>query len=283
MLAPVMFAVYVNDMVEGIGSYVSLFADDAKLLRKIERDEDCMALQQDLERIWDWSRKWEMKFNTKKCSVVEFGRSTRRPRGIYSMGNERIKKKTEEKDLGVIIMDSLSPEKHINKITAETYNLLRNIRAAFNYMDEEMIRKLIMSLIRPRLEYAVLLWSPNLKKHIRKLERIQRAASKLPPNLRNQSYEERLRALNLTTLEQRRKRGDLIAVYRSRNGLEKFDNEDLMIWDTRVTRGHGMKLKKSSSRKDIKKFSFPHRCVEVWNALDEEVVSAKTLHNFKKD
>ena len=282
VLAPVMFAVYVNDMVEGIGSYVSLFADDAKLLRKIERDEDCVALQQDLERIWDWSRKWEMEFNTKKCSVVEFGRSTRRPRGIYSMGNECIKKKTEEKDLGVIIMDSLSPEKHINKITAETYNLLRNIRAAFNYMDEEMTRKLITSLIRPRLEYAALVWSPNLKKHIRKLERIQRAASKLPPNLRNQSYEERLRALNLTTLEQRRERGDLIAVYRSRNGLEKFDNEDLMIWDTRATRGHGMKLKKSSSRRDIKKFSFPHRCVEVWNALDEEVVSAKTLHNFKE-
>merc|ERR1712035_22744 len=111
------------------------------------------------------------------------------------------------------------------------YNLLRNIRAAFTYMDEKIIRKLIMSLIWPRLEYAALLWSPNLKKHIRKLERIERAASKLPPNLRNHSYEERLRALNLTTLEQRRERGDLIAVYRSRNELQKFDNEDLMIWD----------------------------------------------------
>ena len=114
------------------------------------------------------------------------------------------------------------------------------------------------------------------------MERIQRAATKLPPSLRNQSYEERLKTLNLTTLEQRRERGDLIAVYRSRNGLEKFDKDDLMVWDNRVTRGHGMKLKKSTSRRDVKKFSFPQRCVEVWNALDEEVISAKTLHNFKE-
>ena len=139
-------------------------------------------------------------------------------------------------------MDSLSPEKHMDKITDETYNLLRSIKAAFKYIDEEMIRKLITTLIRPRLEYAALVWSPNLKKHIRKLERIQRAASKLPSNMRDMPYEERLKVLNLTTLEQRRERGDLIAVYRTMNGLEKFDNEELRIWETRVTRGHGKKL-----------------------------------------
>merc|ERR1712035_47130 len=188
VLAPVMFAVYANDMVEGLGSYVSLFADDAKLLRKVEREEDCMALQQDLEKIWDWSRKWEMEFNTKKCCVVEFGRSKRRPRGVYSMGNESIKKKTEEKDLGVIITNSLSPEKHINKITAETYNLLRNIREAFNYMDEEMIRKLITSLIRPGLEYAALLWSPNLKKTHKEIGKNSTSSFKTSSQLTEETF-----------------------------------------------------------------------------------------------
>ena len=91
------------------------------------------------------------------------------------------------------------------------YNLLRNIKVAFNYIDEDMIKKIITTLIRPRLEYAALVWSPNLKKHIRKVESIQRAASKIPLGLRELSYEERLEALNLITLEQRRERGDLIA------------------------------------------------------------------------
>ena len=74
-----------------------------------------------------------------------------------------------------------------------------------------MIKKLILTLVRPRLEYAPTIWSPSKTKHLRKLDRIQRAAAKLSPNLRELSYKERLQILALTTLEQKRER-DLIAV-----------------------------------------------------------------------
>ena len=180
------------------------------------------------------------------------------------MGNNIIKKTKEEKDLGVNIMDNLSPEKHVNRITAETYNLLRNIRVAFIYVDEEMIKKLVTTLIRPRLEYAAAVWSPSTKKHIRKLERIQRAATKIPQSLRELTYEERLRILGLTSLEPRRERGDLIMVYRVMKGVERLDREDLVNWDIRDTRGHGKKLKMGNCRREIKKRSFPQRCIETW-------------------
>ncbi len=91
---------------------------------------------------------------------------------------------------------------------------LRNIKTAFTYLDEEMVKKLITSIIRPRSEYAAVVWSPRLKKDIRKLERIQRAATKLLESLRDYTYEERLERLDLTTLERRRERGDLIMMYR---------------------------------------------------------------------
>ncbi len=61
-----MFAIYVNDMMEGMDSYMSLFADDAKLMGKVERTEDCEALQGDLNVIWDWSDIWKMEFNIKR-------------------------------------------------------------------------------------------------------------------------------------------------------------------------------------------------------------------------
>ncbi len=63
------------------------------------------------------------------------------------------------------------------------------------------MKKLITSMIRPRLEYTALVWSPNQKKDIRKLERIQRAATKLLETLRELTYEERLERLELETLE----------------------------------------------------------------------------------
>ena len=85
------------------------------------------------------------------------------------------------------------------------------------------MRKLILTMIRPRLEYAELVWAPSKKKDIKKLERSQRVATKLVPSLQDLTYEERLNSLNLQTLEQRREGGDLTAVYRMKNGLETLD------------------------------------------------------------
>ena len=87
--------------------------------------------------------------------------------------------------MGVWITDNLSPQKHINKITGDTYQLLRYIRMAFTYLDEERIKNFITSLIRPKLEYAAMIWSQHKKKDIKKIERIQRAAAEMAPGQRN--------------------------------------------------------------------------------------------------
>ena len=83
VLSPVMFLVYVNYMTEGVNSYMSLFSDDAKLLRKIENKENCKHLQKDLDKIHRWSKLWEMEFNAKKCTVWEIGCSRLRQRKVF--------------------------------------------------------------------------------------------------------------------------------------------------------------------------------------------------------
>ena len=71
------------------------------------------------------------------------------------MGNSTITTVDQEKDLGIVMQDNLAPEKHINKIFGETYNMLRNIRVAFPYLDKEMM-KITTTMIRPKMEYAVI-------------------------------------------------------------------------------------------------------------------------------
>ena len=137
------------------------------------------------------------------------------------------------------------------------------MKVAFAYMDEEMVKKILVTMIRPKLEYAATLWAPSTKKNIKKLERIQRAATKLAPTLLDLTYEERLRRLELPTLEQRRERGDLVTIYRIMKDMEVLDREDLLRWETRNTRGHRRKLKKDNYRRNLKKNSFPHRVVDV--------------------
>ncbi len=62
VLAPIMFLIYINDMTEGINSYMSLFTDDAKLMREIKNQKDCEELQNDVNKIFKWSKygKWNL-------------------------------------------------------------------------------------------------------------------------------------------------------------------------------------------------------------------------------
>ena len=79
--------------------------------------------------------------------------------------------------------------------------------------------------MRPHLEYNVPFWSPYYKKDIEKLEKIQRRLTKLIPRLRNKFYDERLKELNLFTLEKRRIRGDLITLLKIFNGFTNLNFE----------------------------------------------------------
>ncbi len=63
--------------------------------------------------------------------------------------------------------------------------------------------------------------------------------------------------------------------------MENVDKEGFINLDTQSTRGHSKKLKKINCRRDIKKYSFPHRRVNKWNELAEDVVTAITVHAFK--
>ena len=283
VLAPILFLVYINDMSSDIGneSYLNMFADDAKIQRKITDTNSCKELQEELNKLHEWSNMWKMEFNADKCHVMKFGESAKRPEWNYTLGNTILQVSKKEKDLGVTINDKMSPTDHINEKVRKVYNMLANMRIAFTYIDENMLRTIISTFIRPVLEYAAVVWSPHQKKHINKIEKVQRAATKWAPSLKHLSYEERLEKLNLPTLEQRRVRGDMITLYKCATGREQIDKEDYITYNESTPRGHSKKLFKKAATKDVRKYSFPNRAIDRWNALPDQVVIASNIHKFK--
>ena len=78
VLGPVLFLIYINyinDLDEGILSWILKFADDTKAFRGLPGIWDSGILQADIDRLFDWSVAWQMIFNVQKCNVMHFGRS----------------------------------------------------------------------------------------------------------------------------------------------------------------------------------------------------------------
>src|SRR6266516_3652752 len=96
------------------------------------------------------------------------------------------------------------------------------------------------------------------------------------------SYEERLQRLNLTTLETRRIRADLIETYKIFNGLDRLDPDDFFeLSQVKGTRGHRYKIFKKGFRSNLGKYSFGNRVIDEWNSFSESVVLADSLNKFK--
>ncbi|CAG2248857.1 unnamed protein product [Mytilus edulis] len=202
-------------------------------------------LQDDLDRLCDWSRKWKLSFNASKCKVMHFGQNNNLSR--YTMlDNEddyvQVNPVTEEKDLGITFEPNLKFDKHITNCVNKAQRVLALIRISFDYLEKDMFIILYKSIIRPLLEYSTTVWSPYLKKDIRRIEKIQRRATKLVPSIRMLSYVERLRALGLPTLEYRRDRYDMIQVYKALHGIDDIKWQNMFELSTNSTRGHPWKL-----------------------------------------
>ena len=90
----------------------------------------------------------------------------------------------EEKDLVMLIQDNASSEKHIDEIFCDTFMIPRNIRMDFHFSDKDMMKKIVTTMIRPKLEYAKVIWSSYKKKYVLKSESIQRIVRFGRPNRR---------------------------------------------------------------------------------------------------
>ena len=102
------------------------------------------------------------------------------------------------------------------------------------------------------------------------------------PELRDLSYEERLKECGLTTLETRNLRRDQIEVFKILNGYENIDrNMFFSLKKDSRTRGHEVKLVKNQCRLDIRKHSFSQRTINEWNKLSTYCVTASSVNMFK--
>ncbi|XP_072043174.1 uncharacterized protein [Amphiura filiformis] len=254
---------------------VMVFADDTKVFTHVQDEDDCKEI---------WMSLVIGQTGVSKFVTMHYG--NQQDPHTYSMSDGNSKRNLdvfqEEKYLGVKFDPTLTFSKHVAMVVKKANSMVGIIRT-FDFIDEDMLRTLYKTMVRPHLEYANCIWSPLHHKDNQLMEKVQRRASKLAPQLKDKSYEERLRELRLPTLAYRHLRGGMIQTYKIMHGIFDVTKEALfeMTSHTSVTRGHSLKIIQQHSRLRLREHSFSNRVGNTWNDLPNETVNAPTMNCFK--
>ena len=131
--------------------------------------------------------------------------------------------------------------------------------------------------VRPHLEYCTVtypVYEKDAKLLLLMLESVQRRATKMVPEMKNCDYATRLQKLALPSLSYRRKRGDMIEVYKYTHGLYTVSAMPVEV-EEKTTRGNNYKLNKKRSSTTRRLTFFSMRVVNAWNSLPVNAVSDK--------
>ena len=136
-----------------------------------------------------------MLLNFGKCKCIHIGHGNMDEE--YKMGDAVLGRATQEKDLGVTFSADMKVSEQCGiAASKKEINMLWLIRRTITYKEKQLIVPLYKAIVRPPLEYCIQAWRPYRKKDIDKLERIQRRATKMIPELRDLREQETKRRPN---------------------------------------------------------------------------------------
>ena len=281
VLGPLLFLIYINDLPEGIRNKIFMFADDVKLAGPCSTP---VINQRDIDYMSNWQDKWLLKFNTDdgKCKIMHTGK--RNPHHEYFLNGIQLPTVDTEKDLGVNVTCNLQWEHHIELAVNKAKSVVAWVSRSVISRDPKVMVNIYKSLVRPHLEYCVQLWSPSPRHGnwnlIMKLEDVQRQYTRLIDGVGLLKYEDRLNRLGLTTLLERRARGDLIEAFRILSGIANYGGNLFNYKDNATRRGLHLVFGTTSSTANAHNF-FSKRVVNYWNGLPQYVKASLSVNSFK--
>lgn len=219
-LGPLLFIIFINDLVSYLKCPTLLYADDLKIFLSVSDIDSCLKIQRDLDTLASWCNSNGMALNTNKCSCISFTKKRQRTTYNYSINGILLERKSIVKDLGVVFDEQLSFRSHYEQIINKGNQLLGFIvRSTKNFKKPQSLITLFCSVVRPILEYACPIWSPHYKIYTNNIERVQKRCLKIllyrcNIGRRVLNYEERLHRFHLSSLDNRRKRYDLICLHK---------------------------------------------------------------------
>ena len=188
ILGPTLFNFYVNDLLTLLSNFITIYADDSKLVGKAATPSDQQSIQTDLDSLGRWANVWLLTFNVNKCHVIHFGRHNKHHN--YFLQDNFFSVVSNERDLGVIVDHQLKFSSHAKSFSFSADETLGIIKRTISSRHPRVLMKLYKALVRPRLEVGMSLAVPFFKKDKKLLEDVQRRATKRVSSMNKFPYEE---------------------------------------------------------------------------------------------
>ena len=281
VLGPLLFVLFINDLPGGLNNVTKLFADDLKL---IGNASNVNSINEDLASLERWEELWLLRFNASKCKVMHLNFNDNCTHS-YVLDGTSLEAVSEEKDLGLLTTCHLDWKESIYASIKDANKMISWVTRNIVNKERNVMLSIYKTLIRPKLEYCVQVWNP-VACHgnwsiIIELENVQRRFTRMINNIGLLPYSERLLALNLTTLAERRIRGDLIETYRIMNGIVEYGQD---IFNVSRSGSNIISKLRCDSNNSVKKLrtSFISERVRIfWNSLPVSVKTSSSVEMFK--
>ena len=283
VIGPLLFNIYLNSLLEKIqscdGVLALAFADDLKII-----SSDHNKLKQALTVVQSWCSIFKLKLNPAKSEHLCFREELEH---TFYICSEPIKKVEQTRDLGVIVTNKLNWTPHAMTITSKANSLCYAILRTFNSKSVDPYVRAYKSYVRPILEFNTVIWNSRRLTETKILEKTQRLFTRKVLqrlNIKYNSYEDRLKILNLQSLEMRRLHNDLTTVFKiSANMIDLNFNQFFSPITTKYNlRNHSLALQRPALENSlVLTHAFKYRVVKAWNSLSNNAANSKTLEEFK--
>ena len=288
ILGPLLFLIYINDIVANIRTNINLFADDTSLHMVVNSAHDTAAmLQSDINSISSWADTWLVQFNPSKSESLIISRKTNKPfHPPLVMSNVQIPTVNVHKHLGVLISSDGSWHDHIDYIKTKAWARIHVMRRLKFSLDRRALEIVYVSFVRPILEYADVLYDNCCQYEKDELDKIQNEAARIVSGCTKLvSLADLYREIGWETLGQRRRKHKLILFYKMINGLCPpylcSLVPDTVGARTAYSLRNADQLQTVQTRTVLYSNSFLPSVVNEWSMLCDEAKASDTVQSFK--
>ncbi|MCG7870185.1 MAG: hypothetical protein JAY74_27935 [Candidatus Thiodiazotropha taylori] len=289
ILGPLLFLLYINDIVNDIGSNIRLFADDTSLYIVVDDPiTTANCLNTDLDKISRWAATWLVSFNPTKTESLLISRKLNRPHHpALSMQNHQITEVDSHKHLGIYFSNDCTWHQHVNYIKEKAWFRINVMRKLKFKLDRKSLEIIYTSFIRPLLEYGDVIWDNCTEYEKNDLDKIQSEAARIATGATKLvSLSTLSNEICWDSLEQRRKNHRLTLFYKMMYNITPLYLSSLVPQTvsniSRYNLRNSNDLQCIAARSSQYYHSFLPSTTRDWNSLSIEAKQSDSVNSFKR-